>query len=167
MRSIEAVAGKRQYKVPYMLRGRFVYAMCNHALDHFFRLFNEQLLNFFTDGLAQNICFPVGKTGKVSRNLEYLFLIHGDAVGFIENGSEFRMQIFDSSLFMLTGNICINEFHGTGPVERDHGDDILNLDGLEFLEISGHAVGFKLEDAGGIAALQKLERFRIVERQCV
>ena len=74
------------------------------------------------------------------------------------------MQVIRLLLPMLAGNVARDVVHRAGPVECDHGDDILEAVGLQLAQDVAHARTFQLEDAGRIAAAQHLVGLGIVER---
>ena len=59
---------------------------------------------------------------------------------------------------MLSVNEIGDTIHRAGPVERDHGHDILDTRRLELFDVLGHLRTLKLEDTGCLAARQQVER---------
>ena len=68
---------------------------------------------------------------------------------------------------MLPFDIVRNVFHRTRAVQGVHGDQVLELVGLQLAQVFLHARTFKLEGPDGFAALVKLEGQRIVQRKRV
>jgi len=63
----------------------------------------------------------------------------------------------------LTKFVTIPAPSGTGAVERDGGDDVLEAVGAEVLEELLHARGLELEDALGFAGAEEDEGGLVVE----
>ena len=77
------------------------------------------------------------------------------------------MRIFDRFPPVLARDEVRNHRHRPGPVERDQGDEFLDLVDLELAQQVAHAFGFDLEHADGVAPREHLVGLGIVERQVV
>ena len=102
-----------------------------------------------------------------ARGLLHLLLVDHDAVGFLQHRFQQRMRIFDRLAAVLARDERRNHAHRPRPIERDHGDEFLDLVDLELPQQVAHAFGFDLEHAHGVAARQQLVGFGIVQRQVV
>ena len=56
---------------------------------------------------------------------------------------------------------------GPGPVQRDHGREVVDRGRAQLADVAAHARGLELEDAGRLARGEQLERLRVVERDVV
>ena len=64
---------------------------------------------------------------------------------------------------MLAADVAGDVVHGAGPVEGDHGDDVLEAVGLEPAQHVAHAAAFELEDPHRFGAAQHFVGERVVE----
>jgi hypothetical protein len=121
--------------------------------------------------LAHRPAQQVGGTERVAaddlRDLHHLFLIDDDAVGRFEAGLQIVDVVVDLLLALLAQDEVVDHSRAErpGPVEREHGDDVLEAVGRELLDQLLHALRFDLEDRRGVAVLENLVGLRVVEGQ--
>ncbi len=114
---------------------------------------------------AQQIGAAERVAGQHLGDLHDLLLVDHDAVGFLEDRLERRVQVIGRLLAVLHRDIARDVLHRARPVERDGGDDVLEAVGAQPSQHVAHARAFDLEHADRVAGAQKLESWAIVERQ--
>ena len=100
-------------------------------------------------------------------DLHDLFLIDHDTVGLGGVAIHDLVDIGNSVLAVLAPVVVGDEVHRPRTEQGVGGDEILEAVGLHLHQQAAHAGGFKLEDAGGVAAAEHLEDFLVVEGQAV
>ena len=111
--------------------------------------------------------FGEGVAGQVHGGAHDLFLVDRDAEGLLENRFQRGVAVLDRFLAVHALDVGGDELQRAGAVERHHGDDVVQVLRLHLHQVAGHARAFQLEDAGGVALLEELEGFRIVDRDVV
>ena len=122
-------------------------------------------LDLLAHGAAQQVGPAERIAGQDLRDLHHLFLVDHDAVGFLQDRLEHRMQIVRLFVAMLAGAVGRDVLHRAGPIERDQRDDVLEPVGPHVDQRAPHALAFNLEHADRVAARQHLVTGGIVERQ--
>ena len=105
----------------------------------------------FGDGPAHHVRLAQRVAAQLLEDLDDLLLIDDAAVGDGQNRLQGRVLISDELGVLLAGDKSGDRIHGTGTVQRDNGGNILDALGLEAHAHAGHAGGFNLEHAGGLA----------------
>ena len=168
---VKSVPGEFLHQVKDLNRQFTINAVFSRAffesaslLGHLFRL-------FLTHCTTQHVRAAEGIAGKHLGNLHHLFLIQNDAVGWLKH----RLQAFVLPLNVRIGNLfapvlTVDKviYHPRlqrARTEQGHQcDHIFEAVRLQTLNQVFHAAGFKLEDRGGLRALQHIKAFLIVER---
>ena len=101
--------------------------------------------------------------------MHHLFLIENDAVGFLENIFELREFVADFGFAVLAIDEIVDHtaLNGAGTVKGVESGEIFDARGLIAAKNVAHAVRFKLEDGGGVAAGEKFVGGFVVEGQAV
>ena len=73
------------------------------------------------------------------------------------------MAVFDFLFTMHALDVGRNKFQRARAVERNHGDDIIDILWPHLHHVAGHSRAFQLEDARGMAFADEFEGFRIVD----
>ena len=123
-------------------------------------------LDLLAHGAAQKIGTAQRVAGELLGDLHHLFLVDDDAVGLLQDRLEQRVQIARVLEPVLDVDVARDVVHRPRPIERVHGDDVLEAVGLQLAQGIAHAGRFQLEHALRLGPRQKLEGRRIVERQC-
>ncbi len=108
---------------------------------------------------------PPVKPAHFLGNLHHLLLVHQHAVGVFEGVFHRRVDVGDGSAAVFALDEVLDPLHGTGAVEGDHGDDVVEHGGFEVAEVALHAGRFQLEHAGGVAGAEQLEGLGVVQRK--
>ena len=115
-------------------------------------------------GLAELVRLALGEVGQLLRQEHDLLLIDGHAVGVVEvllHLREVVLDLFEPQFPVDEGRDVI---HRPRTVEGVHCDEILEAFRMQLLQPGLHALGFKLEDAGGIAASVQLVGRLVIDR---
>ncbi len=101
--------------------------------------------------------------------MHHLFLVQDYAVSFLENIFQLGKFIADLGLALLAVDEIVDHasLDGPGTIERVESGEILDAGRLVTAENVAHAVGFELEDGGGICAGEKFVRFGVVQGEIV
>ena len=135
------------------------------ALDEARALRVHLRLDLLAHGAAQQVGAAERIAAQHLRDLHDLLLVDHDTVGFLQDSFQQGMKVVWFFLAVLALDVARNVFHRTGPIERHHGDDVLEAVRLHLAQHVAHAVAFKLEHTGAISPGQQLETLTIVERQ--
>ncbi len=129
---------------------------------HFF----HNIALFLTNRLTQRIGLAAAKPAHFDGNLHDLLLVHQNAVGIFQRGFHERVIIGNLFQAVLALHKTIRQpgAQRARPVQRAHGDNVVKHRRLELAQVAFHARRFKLENTGGLAGLQQLVGFRIVQR---
>ena len=119
---------------------------------------------FFAHGAAEKVTLGEGEAGKNIGGFLDLLLIDKHSVGFLEHALQQRVGIVEGEGAVFALDVVRDHVHGTGTVERDEGDDILDAVGLELTQQVAHAAGLHLEHGHGVAAVEEFEGLGVVER---
>ena len=162
---VEAVFGELRHQVEQAVGELFRVIFLERALDEQAAVLVHLLLILLAHCAPQQVRPAQGVAADDLGNLHHLFLVDDHAVGWGEAGLQVRMEIVDGLLALLAQDEIVHHA-GTQrpwPVQREHGDDVLEAVGLELGQQLLHALRFKLEHRRGIGLLQHLVGRRIVE----
>ena len=115
-------------------------------------------------GAAQDVGFAERETGQAIGDLHHLFLVQDDAVSFFENFLELRQFVADFSFAVFAIDEVVDHatLDGARSVKSIEGGEIFNARRLIAAKNVAHAVRFKLENGGGVAAGEKFVSIGIV-----
>ena len=99
----------------------------HHAMDENFLFPGHDVVLFLGHGAAHQIAAAQGIAGQIAHDLHHLFLIDHAAIGHIQDGFELGRDIGHAGGIVLTADVARDGIHGSGPVERNRGDDILKI----------------------------------------
>ena len=85
--------------------------------------------------------------------------------GLPEDSFQGGIQVIGSLLAVLALDVAGDVVHRSRPVERHHGDDVLEGVGLQLAKRVPHTGALQLEHAGGISTSDHLEGGAVVEGQ--
>ena len=168
MRLVEAVAREFLEQVEDFvgLGGRDAIGV-GAALHEGLALLDHLLELLLAHGAAQQIGATEGVPGQDLRRLHDLLLVDEDAVGLAGDGLQQGMRIDDLLFAMPALDEVRDQVHGTRPVERNKGRDVLDRGDLELLAQVAHAPGFQLEHAEGLGVVEQVVGLGVVEREVV
>ena len=109
---------------------------------------------------------PEAVAGHRLGDLHHLFLVDHDAVGLGQDVVDDRVWRVPF-LAMLAPAVIGDVGHWAGTIERDGGDKVLEPVGAHLPQRVAHALAFHLEHPAGIASLQHLEGFCVVQGEAV
>ena len=162
---VETVVGEFFQLVPEFLH---ITSICIGVLygtfDELWLYLLHHLNVLLSDRLTQSVGLSAGEHRQVLGYLHELLLVYQDAVCARERVLHFRMQIVDTFFTVFTFDEAVYELHGSGPVKRDHGDNVFEYRRFEFFQVTFHACGFELEYTRGVAALEQLVGLLVVQR---
>ena len=98
-------------------------------------------------------------------DLHVLLLVDADRVRLARDRLEARVGVRDLLAAVLARGVHRDVAHRPRPVERDEGDEVLELGRLHRAERLAHARRLELEDAGRVPAREHRVRLRVVERE--
>ena len=172
VRLIEGVVGEIHDLVVNRLRHRLGYAPGDTAVNFLLPVaVNEglplgvdNLLLFLGNCPADVVRLPHGVAAQSPKNLDDLLLIDDAAIGHLQNRLQKGCFIGHFSGVELIFNELGNGFHRTGAVQCHNGRQIFDGGGLHADAHTGHAGGFHLKNALGLALGQHGEGLRVVIR---
>ena len=113
-------------------------------------------------GPADHVCLTQGVPGQTAEDLNDLLLVDDAPVGVGQDGLQGGGLVGDRLGVVLGGDEPGDGVHGTGPVQGDDSRDIFNVLGLQAHADPGHAGGFHLEHAAGLALGEHPEGGRVI-----
>ena len=118
-------------------------------LGHLFRI-------FLSHCPPQQVGFAKRIASQHVGNLHDLFLVDDDAQGFLKQLLQLRQLIFDPLPSPLALDEVVNHaaLDRAGAIERIQRREVFHSARLVAPQHIAHALGFKLEDAGGVAVVE-------------
>ncbi len=177
VRLVEGVFGELEHVVPDLLcnlaRITVAHRTVEPVLLHGFGVaVGPGLLNFAHEGdfllrhgLAHLVALAHGKAAHLHGNLHDLLLVDHGAIGVFEDAAQAVVIESDGTTALLALHEVVDHAgaQGAGAEERDGCHDVGIAVRLHAFEQRGHAVGFNLEHAGGVAAGEQLIDFGVHE----
>ena len=142
---VKAVVGELFQKVENLRRLFLVDAVFRRAFFELGTFGVHRLLDLLAHGTAQEIRAAQTVARHDLRDLHHLFLIDDNALSFLKDMVDQRVNRLDLAQPVLNLAIGRNVLHRTRTVERDERNDILDTGRLHPLECVHHARGFNLE----------------------
>ncbi len=142
---VEAVVRELVEKVPNLLRFGLIDAILCGARKEFGALSIHRLLDLLTHRPAQKVSAAEGIPGHLPGDLHHLFLIDDDALRFIEDIVDQRVEFIARLSVILDVAIFRNVLHRTWPIQRHKRNDILDAGRLKLPKRVAHARAFHLE----------------------
>ena len=102
-------------------------------------------------GLAQLVGLALGETGQLLGQKHHLLLVHGYAVGVLQELLHLREVVFDGLFSQFAGYKVRNIIHRPRPIEGVHGNEVLETGRAQLLQPGFHALRFELEHGGGVS----------------
>ena len=166
MRLVEAVAGKLGHLIEDQLGAGAFYPARRRPLKKQLAL----RLHFGRDLLAHRAAQQIGAAEAVAGqhlgDLHDLLLVGHDAIGFLQDPLERRVQVIGLLLAMFHRDVSRDVLHRPRPVQRVGGDDVLEPVRAQLPEHVAHTGAFDLEHPHRVAARQEFVGGGVVERQC-
>ena len=134
---VERVVGERQDGVPQCLDRALREPVGLHTLGETLELLLQHLALLLAHGLTQNVGSGQRVAGHLLRDAHDLLLVDDEAVSlgedFAQRLLEFGVDGFDGlPVVFAVGIVVVGvHAHGTRPVERDDGDDVLETGRLQ------------------------------------
>ena len=166
VRFVEAVVGELRHQVEDFGGLRRIDAALDRALGEDVALRLHLRGDLLAHGAAQQVGAAEAVAGHRLGDLHHLFLVDHDAVGLGQDVVDDRMRRVPF-LAVLAPAVIGDVGHRAGTIQRDGGDQVLEPVGPHLPQRVAHALAFHLEHPAGIAALQHLVGFRVVQRQAV
>ena len=116
------------------------------------------------DRTAQVFGLEEREAGDLAGDLQRLLLVDRDREGVAGDLLQARVDVADRFLAVLAVGVGRDVLHRARPVERDEGDQILELGRLDLAERLAHAGRLELEDAGRLAAGEHRVGLLVVHR---
>ncbi len=132
--------------------------------DELAALLGHFLQVLLAHGAAQQVGTAQRVAGEQLGGVLHLFLIDHHAVGVAADLFQQRMLVHRLLAAFLDIEHLVDELHGTGPIDRQQVDDVVDLLELVFAAGFDHAAGFQLEHAHRLAAVEELESGWVIER---
>ena len=165
VRLVESVFGELDPVVPDFLDGLL------RPVPVAFATFEELDLEFFHQvefllphRLAKLIALTAGKPGQIARKQHQLLLIHGDAIRFFQAFLHRRQVVGNRLASRFPGDKARDIIHRPRPVQRIHGDQVLEPARPQIAQMLLHAVRFELEGPGRVTPAEQLKCLFIVQR---
>ena len=110
---------------------------------------------------------PRVKPADLVKDLDDLFLVDDDPVGFFQNLLELREIVGDLALARAAGDVIVDHaaLNRSGPVKGIQRREVGEAIGFDAAQDIGHAATFKLEDARRQAFAKQFIGSGVVERQ--
>ena len=150
---VEAVFGESGDEVKDVAGLFFVDAVFDASLDEDESLLVHLLDFLFSHGAAHDVGAAEGVSGHDLCGLHDLLLVDEDAVCFFEDIFEEGVGVFDVAKFIFAVDELVHHAgaHGARSEEGDGGDHVFEAVRFEATQELGEALGFELEDAGGVS----------------
>ena len=171
VRLVERVVGERDEDVPQRLDRRVGVAVLLHAVGERHVLLVEDLLLLLAHRPAQQVGRAERVAGELLRDRHDLLLVDDQAVGLVEDLGQRLGQLgvdrHDRLAAVLAVGVVVVRVgaHRAGPVEREHGGDVLEAVRQHRAQQRAHRAAVELEHAERVAAGQQLVGRLVVERQ--
>ena len=165
VRLVEAIAGELGHLLEYQRGLGLGHGTRHRAIDEHLALLVHFLLDLLAHGAAQDVGRAQGVAGEFLGDLHDLLLVDHDAEGLLEDALQGRVQVVGGLFVVLAADVARDVVHGPRPIERHHGDDVLEGVGLELAQGIAHAGAFQLEDARRLATPDHFIGRPVVERQ--
>ena len=114
-------------------------------------------------GAAHQVAAAHGVARQVAHDLHDLLLIHHAAVGHVQDGLQLRRDVAHAVRVLLARHVAGDRLHRPRTVQRNRGDDVLEVARAHALQELPHARGFQLEHAVGVALGDHVVHARVVE----
>ena len=132
--------------------------MLDGAGDETVALLVHLLLDLLAHGAAQQVGFAERIARQHLGDLHHLFLVDDNALRFVDEVIDPRMDRVDLLLAMLAGVVDRDVLHRAWAIERDQRDDVLDAVGPHADQRLAHAGAFHLEHADHLAAATACRR---------
>ena len=132
------------------------------AVDKGVPLLLDLLGLLLADGPAHHVRLSQREAAQLLKNADDLLLIDDAAVGHRQDGDQLGVLVCHQLGVMLAGDKAWDGLHGSRPVQRNDGGDVLDVLGLQPHANAGHAGGFDLEHARRPALRDHLVGLRVV-----
>ena len=152
---------------PHLVGHRRRHVLLGEALHERLLEGGHQLVVLLADGLAQVVRLGRAEPADPAGDGHVLLLVDGHAVRGLQDGAQRLVVVDDRRRVLLVARVGRDELHGARPVERDDGDEVLELRGPDLAQRLLHAGALELEHAGGVAAGEHLVGLLVVQRQLV
>ncbi len=147
MRFVKSISGKRFDERKYFFRFCFCQAIFLAPLDKMFTLLFHLGGYFLPDGFAKLIGISPRISGKRNGSKEHIILIGNNSIRLRQYILQSGIRVSNTTRIVFSFNKLRYRLHGARTVQGYHCHKIKNIGGFEFLYVSAHAGGFKLEDA--------------------
>ena len=166
---VEAVAAEEGDQVENLPRRRLGHAALLCPLEELGPPLVDDLLLLLADRLDAGVGAGQLDAAQAVEDAHDLFLKDHDAVGLAQDFLHDRVRVGRLLAAVLAVDVGVHHAAAerAGAVQGRAGDDVADVVRLHALEQLADAVGFELEHALGVAALQQGEGRRVVERQLV
>ena len=164
---IEAVARELLHQLPDALGLRGGGVALAAARDELLALLGHELAVLLAHGAAEDVGLAHGEARHLGGDLHDLFLVHHDPVRLPRELLHGGVLVRDLGPTVLALDEVGDELHRAGSVERDHGDEVLELLGPEPAKGVAHPGRLELEHAERLGFGEHLVRLLVVERQPV
>src|SRR5436309_1896266 len=135
---IESIPRELLHQLPDTLGLRRGGVALAAASDELFALLGHELAVLLAHGAAEDVGLAYGEARHLGGDLHDLFLVHHDPVRLPRELLHGGVLVRDLGPAVLALDEVGNELHRAGSVERDHGDEVFELLGLETAERVAH-----------------------------
>ena len=167
VRFVEGVRGELPPVGPDLVQHLLGMAVFYAALDKIGIQALQHVDFFLSHGLAELVGLAFGEARHLLGNPHHLLLVHGYAVGFLQEFAHDRQVEGDLFLAPFAGDEGGDVIHRPRTVEGVHSDEVLEALRVQALQPLLHAGRFKLEDAFGIAPRIEVVCGGIVNGNCL
>ena len=120
--------------------------------------------DFLSHRAPQQIGLAERVSGKDLRRLHHLLLVHDDAEGLAQDRLQLGVDVVGLLHAMLACTVGRDIGHGTGPVERNECDDVLEAVWPHVEQGAPHALTFQLENTDRFGTREHRVGFFVVQR---
>ena len=164
---VEAVAGELLHQLPDALGLGRRRPPLPAAGDELVALLGHEVAVLLAHGPAQRVRLPHGEARHLGGDLHDLLLVDHDPVRLPSVRLHGRVLVRDLGPPVPPVDEVRDQLHRSRPVERDHGDDVLQALGPEAAERVAHARRLQLEHAEGLGLAEELVGRGVVEGDLV
>ena len=164
MRFIEGIGREGDHLVEDGVGSVVRNAVLPAPVDEVHALRVHDVVFLFRHGPPDDVRVAVRVARQLPADLHDLLLVDETAVGDIEDVLQLRRHIAHLGRVVAVADIGGDGVHGTGPVQRRDGNEVLQLFRLEADHDRLEARGLELEDPFGLPFPEHPERLRVVFR---
>ena len=162
---VECVPREWFDQVKHLGGKRTVKTLAQSSINKPVALLRHQGGNLLAHGLPHRVRLAQGIAGKPLQDQQHLVLVDDHTIGFVQEFLQAGMRISDAPASVLGLDESVNVLHRARTIQGNHGRDVAQVRGLQFLDVSLHPCAFQLEQVGCLARRKQIKGFLVVQGQ--